>query len=60
MAKVKTIIFRTPYYELADAVQRFKTVSLQKKDAKLKSSIIKIQKELDVIHKNLESKYIWD
>ncbi len=58
--KVKTIAFRSPYYELADSVQSFKTVSLQKKDAKLKASIVKIKKELDIIHKHLESKYIWD
>ena len=60
MAKIKTVVFRAPYYELSDAIQGFKTVATQKKDAKLKSKAIKLQKELDSIHKHLESKYIWD
>ena len=40
MGKIKTVVFRTPYYELGDAIQRFKAVAIQKKDAKLKSKAI--------------------
>jgi hypothetical protein len=60
MSKLKTTLFRSPYYEISDAISDFKNVATSKKDAKLKAKVLKLQKELDSIHKHLESKYIWD
>lgn len=57
--KVKTSKLRQPYYELSDAVVRFKSATVET-DMKLKSLTKKMDDLQNQIYRHLESNYIWD
>ncbi len=52
--------FRTPYYELGDAINGFLSVAKSEGDHGLLKLIIDVEKKYDLIIKYLNKHYLWD
>ncbi len=59
-SKIQTVVFRTPYYELSDSIYSLETANAICKDPKIEAIIDTMKAELDKLHDQLESNYIWD
>lgn len=62
--KYKTPVLRRPYYEMSDGFGSFEEAASEeatlKSDAELQRLIGSVRKDVDALHKHLETTYIWD